>query len=109
MPRMLNLMRMAAVAVGRPGGAAGCSERWTASPTRSTAGRISLTCCWQCFHRAKGDRRMKGLEKPGVWPLVLAVGLVMALAQAAGAQPATAATASAQATDPVSVVDAFHA
>src|SRR6478672_8306037 len=51
----------------------------------------------------------KLLVKTHKWSLALAVGLVAMLAQAVGAQPAAAAPASAQAADPVSVVDAFHA
>src|SRR6476661_3179505 len=51
----------------------------------------------------------KLLVKTHKWSLALAVGLVAMLAQAVGAQPAAAATTSAQASDPVSVVDAFHA
>jgi hypothetical protein len=42
------------------------------------------------------------------WILALVMALALGLAQAAGVQPAAAAP-SAQATDPVSVVDAFHA
>jgi ketosteroid isomerase-like protein len=51
----------------------------------------------------------KRLAKAHAWPLALALWLVPALALAAGAKPAAAAPASAQATDPVAVVDAFHA
>ena len=53
----------------------------------------------------------KLLMKPNARCLALAAGLVvvLALALAAGVQPAAAAPSSAQAVDPVSVVDAFHA
>ena len=51
----------------------------------------------------------KRLVKAHAWSLALAVGLVAMLAQVVGVQPAAAAPASAQAADPVSVVDAFHA
>src|SRR5436190_8961024 len=53
----------------------------------------------------------KLLMKPNARGLALAAGLVvvLALALAAGVQPAAAAPSSAQAVDPVSVVDAFHA
>jgi hypothetical protein len=52
---------------------------------------------------------MKGSTKRVVWPLALAIGLVMAAAATVGAPPSAAAPAAAQASDPVAVVDAFHA
>lgn len=52
---------------------------------------------------------MKGSAKTLAWASASAIGLMMGIAQAAGVQPATAAPASAQAIDPVAVVDAFDA
>lgn len=51
---------------------------------------------------------MKGSMKMSKWVLALVIGLVMGLAQAVVSRP-TAASVLAQASDPVAVVDAFHA